>query len=176
CLPRTTDYHSLLVAPNDPNALVLGTHQGLFRSTDGGRMWTKAELGGKDAMNLAQPTATVLWAAGHDVLAKSVDGGGTWTDVRPDGLPSLDVHGFAVDPRDPERLYAAVAGQGLYSSADGGESFVLRSRDVGPGVMALAALRDGWLLAGDMQRQILASSTDGGVTWKGLVRGSVTGL
>ena len=38
-------------------------------------MWTKAELGGKDVMNLAQPTATVLWAAGHDVLAKSVDGG-----------------------------------------------------------------------------------------------------
>ena len=36
-LPNTPDYHSLLVAPTDPNALLLGTHQGLYRSSDGGQ-------------------------------------------------------------------------------------------------------------------------------------------
>ena len=175
-LPRTPDYHSLLVSPTDAGALILGTHQGLFRSTDGGRTWTKAELDGKDAMNLARPSTDVVWAAGHSVLAKSADGGATWEDVRPSGLPGLDVHGFAVDPRDSSTVYAAIAGEGLFRSVDDGRSFELRSRDVGPGVMALAVLPDGRVLAGDMQRGLLAVSANGGIDWKELVQASVMGL
>jgi photosystem II stability/assembly factor-like uncharacterized protein len=175
-LPRTSDYHSLLVTPGKANALVLGTHEGLYRSSDGGTTWAKAELDGNDAMNLAQPHAKTVWAAGHDVLAKSTDGGATWQDVEPSGLPGLDVHGFTVDPRDPTRLYAAIAGQGLYRSNDDGRSFSLVSRSVGPGVMALAALRDGTLLAGDMQQQVLARSSDGGTAWAGVAQGSFMGL
>ena len=175
-LPQTSDYHSLLVAPASSDDIVLGTHDGLYRSGDGGTTWTKAELDGQDAMNLAQPDAGTVWAAGHDVLAKSRDGGGSWQDVRPSGLPSLDVHGFTVDPRDPQRLYAAIAGRGLYRSNDGGQSFSLLSRTVGPGVMALAALRDGTLLAGDMERQVLAASSNGGREWTGLAQGSFMGL
>lgn len=175
-LPRTSDYHSLLVAPSDPRGLVLGTHQGLFRSADGGRTWAKAELDGRDAMNLARPSRNMVWAAGHLVLAKSADGGSTWEDVRPSGLPSLDVHGFAVDPRDPSTVYAAIAGEGLFRSTDDARSFELRSRDVGPGVMALAVLPDGRILAGDMQRRLLASSVNGGADWSGVVQVSVMGL
>jgi len=36
-IPKASDYHSLLVLPSDPNTLLLGTHTGLYRSTDGGR-------------------------------------------------------------------------------------------------------------------------------------------
>jgi len=175
-LPRTSDYHSLLVAPSDPNTLLLGTHDGLFRTSDGGVTWAKAELEGQDAMSLAQPTARTVWAAGHDLLAKSLDGGSTWQDVRPAGLPGLDVHGFAVDPRVPDRLYAAVAGQGLYRSDDAGQTFELVSRVVGPGVMALAVLADGRVVAGDAQRQVLAVSGNGGKDWKGVVEANVMGL
>lgn len=175
-LPRAAHYHSLLVAPESVNSLVLGTHEGLFRSTDGGRTWAKAELEGDDAMSLTQPDPNTIWVAGHDVLAKSPDGGVTWQDVRPSGLPSLDVHGFAADPRDSNRLYAAIAGQGLYSSTDAGRSFSLVSRVVGPDVMALAVLDDGTLLAGDMQRQVLAASSNGGDTWKDIVQEGIVGL
>ena len=175
-LPKASDYHSLLVAPDDPNALTLGTHQGLFSSADGGKTWKTASLAGNDAMNLSQPSAGTVWAAGHDVLSRSGDGGATWQEVRPTGLPSLDVHGFAVDPRDPARLFAAIAGEGLFRSTDGGESFALVSRQVGPGVMALAILPSGRLLAGDMATNVLASSNDGGASWKPAVRASVMGL
>lgn len=175
-LPNTSDYHSLLVAPESADALVLGTHEGLFRSADGGSTWTKAELDGRDAMNLARPAERTVWAAGHGVLAKSTDGGVSWEDVEPDGLPGLDVHGFAADPRNPNRLYAAIAGEGLYRSTDGGRSFSLVSEVVGPGVMALAVLDDGTVLAGDIQRQALAASADGGTTWKDVVQASVLGL
>jgi len=174
-LPNTPDYHSLLVAPDNPNLLVLGTHNGLYRSGDAGRTWEKATLAGQDAMNLARADQDVVWAAGHNVLAKSTDGGDTWQDVRPDGLPGHDVHGFAVDPRDPQTLLAAIAGQGLYRSTDGGTSFSVVSKRVGPGVMALAVTPDGRILAGDMQQGLLVSA-DGGKTWKLTLKAALMGL
>jgi photosystem II stability/assembly factor-like uncharacterized protein len=174
-LPNTPDYHSLLVAPSDPQTLVLGTHNGLYRSTDGGRTWSETSLAGQDAMNLARANEDVVWAAGHNVLAKSADGGETWEDVIPDGLPGLDVHGFAVDPRDAKTLWAAIAGQGLYRSNDGAASFSLVSREVGPGVMALAVTEDGRVLAGDMQQGLFVSG-DNGKSWKVTLPAALMGL
>jgi photosystem II stability/assembly factor-like uncharacterized protein len=126
-------------------------------------------------MNLARPTAQTIWLAGHEVFKKSSDGGATWSDVRPAELPSLDIHGFAVDPRNSRTLYAAVAGQGLYRSRDAGRSFALASNDVGGNVMALAVLPDGRILAGDMQ-QGLVESSNGGASWKPTLRAQLMGL
>jgi photosystem II stability/assembly factor-like uncharacterized protein len=67
------------------------------------------------------------------------------------------VHGFAVDPRNDRIVYAAIAGQGLYRSSDGGRSFGTLSTDVGGAVMALTITRDGRILAGDMQQGLLVS-------------------
>lgn len=163
-LPNTPDYHSLLVAPSDPDHILLGTHAGLYESTDGGRDWQRAALEGQDAMNLARSESETVWTAGHNVFAKSADGGKTWTDVRPDGLPSLDLHGFAVDPKDPETLYAAVAGEGLYRSTDEGQRFELLSSEVGGQVFGLAVVEGGSLLAGDLSKGLLRSD-DGGKSW-----------
>jgi photosystem II stability/assembly factor-like uncharacterized protein len=174
-LPDTPDYHSLLVSPTNPRKLVLGTHGGLYVSSDGGRHWSFDALAGNDAMNLARPGGDTIWLAGHEVFKKSSDGGATWSDVRPAGLPGLDIHGFAVDPRNPRILFAAVAGQGLYRSRDAGQSFSLASGQVGGNVMALAVLPDGRILAGDMQHGLLASS-DGGASWKQTLRAQLMGL
>jgi hypothetical protein len=174
-LPDTPDYHSLLVDPSNPRKLVLGTHYGLYVSADGGSHWRFDALEGDDAMNLARPGGDTIWLAGHNVFKKSGDGGASWSDVLPAGLPSLDIHGFAVDPRDPRTLYAAVAGQGLYRSRDGGRSFALASNQVGGNVMALAVLPDGRILAGDM-RQGLLQSSDGGASWKQTLRAQLMGL
>ena len=123
----------------------------------------------------ARPGGATVWLAGHNVFKRSSDGGKAWTDVRPAGLAGLDIHGFAVDPRDPKRLYAAIAGKGLYRSADGGQSFSLASAEIGGDVFALAVLPDGRILAGDLQRGLVESS-DGGVSWKQRLRVQVRGL
>jgi len=174
-LPNTPDYHSLLVAADDPRTVVLGTHNGLYRSADGGLSWQQTALEGQDAMNLGRAGRDVTWTAGHNVLAKSADGGRTWQDVRPDGLPHLDIHGFAVDPRDPGTLWAALAGQGLYRSTDSGKRFALVTRDVGAGVMALAVTPGGRVLAGDMQQGLLISD-DGGKRWQRTLEAGLMGL
>lgn len=174
-LPHTPDYHSLLVNASDSRKLVLGTHAGLYVSSDGGRHWRRGSLSGDDAMNLARAAGATIWLAGHDVFKRSIDGGTTWADVHPSGLPSLDLHGFAADPRSPQALYAAVAGQGLYRSRDGGRSFSQVSNDVGGNVMALAVMSDGRILAGDMERGLL-ESRDGGKSWKQTLRAQLMGL
>jgi photosystem II stability/assembly factor-like uncharacterized protein len=162
-LPRTPDYHSLLVDANEPDRVLLGTHVGIYESIDGGRRWAFAGLEGDDAMNLVREPDGALWVAGHGVLKKSDDGGATWADKDPDGLPSKDVHGFAVDPDDPQTIYAAIAGEGLYRSNDGGVSFEEVSSGVGPAVYGLAVTPDGRLLAA--QEGGLYASDDSGTTW-----------
>jgi photosystem II stability/assembly factor-like uncharacterized protein len=173
-LPHTPDYHSLLVDAADADRLLLGTHVGIYESVDGGRRWTFAGLEGDDAMNLVPEPAGVLWVAGHGVLKKSADAGLTWENVDTDGLPSKDVHGFAVDPDDDQRIFAAVAGEGLYRSEDGGGSFEEVSSGVGPAVYGLAVTPSGRVLAAD-QRGVSASD-DGGSTWKVLLEEVAVGL
>jgi photosystem II stability/assembly factor-like uncharacterized protein len=174
-LPDTPDYHSLAVSPSDPRRVLLGTHQGLYSSTDGGKTWKFDTLSGQDAMNLAHAGAQTLWTAGHDVFSKSVDGGRTCIALDPRGLPSLDLHGFATDPRHARTLYTAVAGQGLYRSTDNGVSFAPISKDVGGSVMALAVTPTGDILAGDMERGLLASA-DGGRSWRRILSAQLMGL
>jgi photosystem II stability/assembly factor-like uncharacterized protein len=173
-LPNTPDYHSLLVDASDPDRVLLGTHVGVYETMDGGRRWTFAGLEGEDAMNLVRTTDGTLWLAGHSVLKKSLDGGAVWEDVRPNGLPGLDVHGLAVDPADDQVVYAAIAGEGLYRSDDSGASFEQVSEGVGPAVYGLAVTPDGRVLAAE-QRGVFASD-DGGTTWKTLFEANVVGL
>lgn len=174
-LPHTPDYHALLVSPVDAQRLLLGTHAGLYESRDGGRRWRKGPLGGKDAMNLVRLPGGVIWAAGHNVLFESPDGGRTWREAGPRGLPGLDLHGFAADPRKRDTLYAAVAGEALYRSRDGGRTFSLVTEEVGANVYGLAVLRDGRIVAADPEQGVLASS-DGGRRWRVVLRPSVIGL
>jgi photosystem II stability/assembly factor-like uncharacterized protein len=175
-LPHTPDYHALLVDGADPNRLLLGTHVGIYESIDGGRRWTFAGLEGDDAMNVVAISESTIWVAGHGVLKRTTDAGASWDDVRPEGLPGLDVHGFAADPRfrDGSVLYAAVAGEGLYRSEDGGENFEEVSTGVGPAAYGLAVTAGGRLFAADEGG--LHASDDDGRTWRVVLEESVIGV
>lgn len=174
-LPATPDYHSLIVAAADADVLTLGTHEGLFESRDGGSTWENTALSGEDAMNLGRAEQGALLTAGHNVYARSTDGGETWRPLEPDGLPHLDIHGFAIDPSNRRTMYVALAGEGLYRSDDGGQGYRLVSREVGPAVMALAVTPAGRLLAGDLEKGLMVSD-DGGRSWKQTLAAGVLGL
>lgn len=163
--------HSLKVDPADPDALLLGLHGGLYRSTDAGTSWRLVALDGDDAMNVVGGReGAPLWVAGHNVLERSRDAGKTFEPVRPEGLPNLDLHGFAVREEDPSEIFAAAASEGLYRSWDGGGSFELVSRTVGPSVFGLAAPGDGMLLVSDPSQGFLVSG-DGGRSFRMPLRG-----
>ncbi|MEO7118914.1 MAG: hypothetical protein ABIZ34_08080, partial [Candidatus Limnocylindrales bacterium] len=116
-----------------------------------------------DAMSLAAGDGTTMYIAGHDVFEVSRDGGRTWQAVASD-LPGLDIHGFAQSPLDPERMWAYLAGGGVYESEDGGAQWTLRYSGHAPFLNAVSADGAVELLALDPMAGI-AHSTDDGATW-----------
>lgn len=167
----TGDFHALLFAADDPDLVFFGHHGGILRSADGGRAWTPlVERRGFDAMGLARGDARRLYAAGHDVFEVSDDGGRSWQAVA-HTLPGTDIHGFAVSPDDPQRLYAFVTGHGLLTSADGGRGWQRLEGQLPGDVMALASAggQPETLYAGS-GRSGLLRSVDGGRTWSPVTR------
>jgi hypothetical protein len=114
--------HALLFSPTD-GALWIGTHNGLFRSSDEGKSWQPvkipADLAAMDFMNFIQDPANpkVLYVGTHNRgVLRTEDGGATWAAFST-GLGGPDVHALAVDgydPAKPKRLYAWVVDKGLY--------------------------------------------------------------
>lgn len=174
-VPEAPDYHAVLVDDENPLRVLLGTHDGVYESSNGGQTWQRTTLAGADAMSLDAGGDSTVWASGHGVLSMSVDGGKTWRSVVPRGLPGLDIHAFAVDPTDSRSLYAAIAGRGLYHSKDGGVSFLRVSRDVGGNVVSLALTENGELIASDSERG-LRLTVDGGRSWEPLMSTPLNGL
>ena len=158
----TEDVHALAFAPGSLDTVYVGHHGGVLRSTDAGRTWSPLPVRG-DAMALAVSEGGRMYVAGHQVLLHTADGGGNWAAV-PADLPDLDIHAFAVDPQDSARLWAYVAGRGLYESGDGGVSWTLISDATPPFLVAYRG-RAGTELLGVEPTSGFARSTDGGRTW-----------
>src|ERR1700690_3383666 len=128
--------------PGAPNLFYIGAvNGGVWKSDDYGRTWA--------AIFDSQPTQSIgpiavapsnpkiIYVASGEGLQRpdlsvgngiyrSADGGGTWTHLALDDAQQIP--DLAVDPRDPNRLYAAVMGhpfgasaqRGIYRSTDGG--------------------------------------------------------
>ena len=165
---ESPDFHSLLVDPQDPEHLLFGSHTGIQESHDGGVTWENGTLRNADAMQLtASPKAPeTIYATGHDVFQVSRDGGQTWQALR-HNLPGTDIHGFAQDLSDPQRLFTFVVGGGIFTSGDGGTTWEpLPTQPPGGGMhMALAASGDALYAGTDAG---LVVSRDGGQSWEAL--------
>jgi photosystem II stability/assembly factor-like uncharacterized protein len=129
----------------DPDTLYIGVcNGGIWKTDDYGRTWTPIfdaeptqSIG---AIAVAPSNRNVIYAASGeglqrpdlsvgDGIYKSTDAGRTWTHL---GLrDSEQVPALAVDPRDPNRVFAAVLGhpygpnaeRGIFRSTDGGATW-----------------------------------------------------
>jgi len=149
---------AILIDPRDPDRVlvaVLGhpyganAERGVFRSTDGGKSWTKVlykdENTGAVALEFdpsnSQTIYAALWSSRQGPwengawqgsgsgLYKSTDGGTTWRQLTkglPTGEQGLGRIGIGVARSDPQCLYAMVDAPnlgGVYRSDDAGESW-----------------------------------------------------
>jgi photosystem II stability/assembly factor-like uncharacterized protein len=108
--------------------LFLGAHIGLFQSANRGRTWNTVPISSKhahlDVMDIAADPKEpkTIYIGTHEAgVLKSTDGGKTWKDASR-GIGGADVHGLAIDPNMPVKLYAAVRekGEGIYRTTDQG--------------------------------------------------------
>jgi photosystem II stability/assembly factor-like uncharacterized protein len=128
--------------------------RGVFKSTDGGKTWSKVlykglEIGASD-LTIASGNSNVLfagmwhaarppWSTYPPVegpgsgLYRSTDGGATWTELIGHGLPDGQWGrvGVAIAP-DGNRVYSLIEAakkSGLYRSDDGGNNWTLANAD-----------------------------------------------
>lgn len=166
----TLDFHSLAFDPTDSQTLYFGHHQGMKMSRDGGKTWQDTVVRDVDVMQLGIPVSDPRhrYLAGHGLFVFSRDGGATWEQPATN-LPDYDLHGFAVAPSDPLRLYTFAVGVfGLFTSADGGltwEQIPLPPGDVA-GMLPLAVSPDDPLHVYAAVDDVVAESRDGGKTWE----------
>lgn len=131
--------------PSQPNVFYMAQcNGGVFKSTDYGRTWIPIfddqPTGSVGAIAVAPSDAKVIYVGSGeglhrpdlsvgDGIYRSSDAGKTWTHL---GLrDGQQIAQIAVDPRNAERVFVAVAGhpygpnaeRGLYRSLDGGKNF-----------------------------------------------------
>ena len=172
--------------PYGPNA-----ERGIFRTTNGGATWERVlfvneNTGGVqvefDPKNpnvvygsmwdhREGPWENASFSGPNSGLYKSLDGGTTWRQLKgglPTGAEGAGRICLGIGVNDPNRLYAAVMGQGrgaegFYRSNDGGESWTLVSKDSRLGLdVRVHPKNDDVVFVGNIAAY---RSDDGGKTW-----------
>jgi photosystem II stability/assembly factor-like uncharacterized protein len=164
---------AVAVAQSRPDTVYLGTGEsnnsrstydgnGVYKSTDGGRTWTRSGLEkagriGRIVVHPKNPDVVYVAASGklysenpERGVYRSMDGGKSWTktlDHKVDGreIGAIDI---AMDPANPQVLYAATYDK----------------------------VRKPWTFAEGGPGSALWKSTDGGAKWTQLTSGLPTGL
>lgn len=123
--------HAVALTPENGGALLVGTHNGLFRGTPAGEgryQWEPvgqaAKLSGEEVTAVEIPAGArgaVFVATRNLGVLRSRDAGRTWEPAN-NGLPPRPVNALAASPPG-SRLYAWVAGAGLFRSQDGGNTW-----------------------------------------------------
>jgi photosystem II stability/assembly factor-like uncharacterized protein len=165
-LARSGAVFILQLAQDRPGAWYAGAESGLYRSEDGGLSWQPVSRGPgyPAAVALAMTPDGALTLGNADGVYYSTDGGERWTR-RGEGLPSASVVSLAVSPADPRVLYAGLGGQGIYRSADEGQTWSAGGV-TGLSAMALAPHpTDPQRLYTRVAFERVYETRDGGATW-----------
>lgn len=115
---------SLAVQPSNPDVVVAGTGDGVYRSPDAGKTWMRISpadnLDLRPVVSLAFDPADrqVLYAGTTHLPWRTKDGGATWESIHTGMIDDSDVFSIQVDSHHAEEVYASAC-SGLYRSADG---------------------------------------------------------
>jgi photosystem II stability/assembly factor-like uncharacterized protein len=160
-LEDTRHIGRIAVDPNNADVVLVAAlghafgpnqERGIYRSTDGGKNWTKVlfkddQTGAIDVVfDPKNPRIAfgTLWQVNRKPwrmdsggpgsgIYKSTDNGSTWRQVSGHGLPTTVMGrvGISVSGADDNRVYAAVEAErgGVYRSDDGGDSWRMMNAD-----------------------------------------------
>jgi photosystem II stability/assembly factor-like uncharacterized protein len=201
--------------PSQPNVFyAAAVNGGVWKSTDYGRTWNpifdREPTGSIGAIAVAPSDPNIVYVGSGeglhrpdlsvgDGIYKSTDAGATWTHL---GLrDGQQISVMAVDPRDSNRLFVAVAGhpygpnpeRGIYRSTDGGQNFekvLYKDENIGGNDVeidpsdsnivyaTLWEAREGPWENGEFSgtNAGIFKSTDGGKTWRQLAGGLPSGI
>ncbi|MBM3946717.1 MAG: hypothetical protein FJ315_04880, partial [SAR202 cluster bacterium] len=177
----------------DGITVLAATGEGILRSEDGGRSWSRITQGLPSStvlrVRVVAGAPSVAWATTLSGVARSQDGGRTWTDASGQGaggLPSRNLQALAVHPQNANialvstetflhsvrsmHLYrlGQYFAQGLYRTDDGGKTWTRSDQGIiedKPIEITAHPTRPYEVWAMDQSSRGAYRSRDGGQTW-----------
>ncbi len=120
--------HALIQAPSDPHTLFAGTLEGVYRTTDSGRSWTRISPEGSREIHEIESLAVdprnpdIVYAGTWHLPWKTSNGGRTWSNIKKGVIVDSDIFSIIVDPVRPRVVYMSAC-SGIYKSEDSGLLF-----------------------------------------------------
>jgi photosystem II stability/assembly factor-like uncharacterized protein len=153
--PYGGDVQDVASSPTNPSIVLAGiapsgsTGGTLYRSTDGGATWTAAaQLAGVSVFDVEFDPAGVAYIGTMDGVWKSANDGATWTQTNLGVGLNDQVFDVAIDPVNPQVIWAGVADAlgsqpaNVLRSADAGVTWVNTTPPLGSAINARAIAID----------------------------------
>jgi len=158
---------TLAADPSAPSTLYAGTLEGAFKSTDGGKAWSRLTNGltSQDIKTIKvhpQENNWVFCGTWGKGLFRSSDYGQNWQSAWPAG-PDPRIYAVNVASGNPSTLWAATE-NGLYKSADKGLTWT-RSFHYGSVLTVASGTSDPNLALIGVRYKGVFKSTDNGASW-----------
>jgi len=120
--PYGGSFQSFAFHPQKENLIFASGLEGLFRSTDTGKTWSRVNLPpGEYVIRIhpRNPSSILAASSGHGIF-RSNDLGETWELFSRYTFEGDFFHDLEFDPKDPQVLYAVSFYNGVFKSIDGG--------------------------------------------------------
>src|SRR5690349_19501984 len=120
--------HSLAQSESNPDTLIAGTFNTIFRSDDAGETWKQLPttnvngLQHVESLAIDPRTANTIYAGTWYLPYKTIDGGQTWNSIKEGIIDDSDIFAIDIDPRDPNHIIASAC-SGIYESKTAGDNW-----------------------------------------------------
>jgi len=155
---------AMAMAPSNPNVLVVGALDGVFRTRNGGESWERIspeghpEIKNIESLAIDPQNPDIIYAGTWHLPWKTDDGGAQWHSISKGIAFDSDMFSIIVDPQHPSTVYASAC-SGMYKSLNKAEFF---HRILG---LPHSAMRTRVLKQDPQRASIVYAGTTGGL-WK----------
>ncbi len=122
---RKTSIHAMVQSVKNPNLIVVGTTDGMWKSENSGDDWKKIESKTMpdttiDSIAIDPRDADTIFAGTWWRAYKTTDGGKNWRLIKNGMIDDSDVFAINIDPRNADHIIASAC-SGIYESFNNGE-------------------------------------------------------
>lgn len=162
------DILSMVINPNDPNNIYVGTEDnGLFETKDGAETWTQVPFANKVYGLVFDPqNPNIIYGSGifnkRAKIYKRLQEDQEWKDIYTEPSEDTVISTLAISKADPQILYAGTSDGVILKTTDGGQTWTSLKKADGPVIgIAFDSANDAHVLFGIFQKRILETK-DGG--------------